>query len=81
MSTPLLQRSRTDVEHHDWRRRTGGLLDCTENESDEAFESSGTEHNERMKITEPITAASRVVAERFPECRVAFLSSTVLSSR
>ena len=81
MSTALLQRGRANVEHHDSRPRTSGLLDRTENESAEVLEARGTEHNERMEITEPVTAARRVVKDRFPECRVAFLSSTVLSSR
>jgi hypothetical protein len=34
-----------------------------------------------MEIMEPIVAASRLVEERFAQCRVAFLSNTVLSSR
>ena len=34
-----------------------------------------------MDIAEPIVAATRVVEERFPDCRVAFLSNSVLSSR
>lgn len=39
------------------------------------------EHNEVVEIVEPIVAATRVVQERFPECRVAFLSNSVLGSR
>src|SRR5664279_2872911 len=34
-----------------------------------------------METVEPIAAASRLVDERFPQCRLAFLSNTVLSSR
>ena len=34
-----------------------------------------------MEAVEPIVAARRLVDERFPQCRLAFLSNTVLSSR
>jgi hypothetical protein len=33
-----------------------------------------------METEEPIVAAARVVQERFPESRVAFLSSSVLGT-
>jgi len=40
-----------------------------------------SEHNEVMDIEEPVVAATRVIDELFPECRAAFLSSGVLTSR